>query len=57
MPGAAGTADREKGGEKGEKMNDKQDFTRGNIPAKMIQFMFPILGALILQAMYSGWIC
>lgn len=54
MPGAAGTADREKGGEKGEKMNDKQDFTRGSIPAKMIQFMFPILGALILQAMYSA---
>ncbi|MGN0342546.1 MAG: MATE family efflux transporter [Roseburia sp.] len=35
-------------------MNDKQDFTVGSIPKKMIQFMFPILGALILQAMYSA---
>lgn len=35
-------------------MNDKQDFTRGSIPVKMIKFMFPILGALILQAMYSA---
>lgn len=35
-------------------MNEKQDFTVGSIPKKMIQFMFPILGALILQAMYSA---
>ncbi|MBQ8596476.1 MAG: MATE family efflux transporter [Lachnospiraceae bacterium] len=35
-------------------MNDKQDFTTGSIPKKMIKFMFPILGALILQAMYSA---
>lgn len=35
-------------------MNDKQDFTTGSIPKKMIRFMFPILGALILQAMYSA---
>lgn len=35
-------------------MNDKQDFTRGSIPVKMIKFMFPILGALILQAMYGA---
>lgn len=35
-------------------MNDKQDFTQGSIPVKLIQFMFPILGALILQAMYSA---
>ena len=35
-------------------MNDKQDFTRGSIPVKMVRFMFPILGALILQAMYSA---
>ncbi len=34
-------------------MNDKQDFTTGSIPKKMIGFMMPILGALILQAMYS----
>ena len=35
-------------------MNEKQDFTTGSIPKKMIKFMFPILGALILQAMYSA---
>lgn len=35
-------------------MNDKQDFTQGSIPVKMINFMIPILGALILQAMYSA---
>lgn len=34
-------------------MNDKQDFTTGSIPKKMVGFMMPILGALILQAMYS----
>ncbi len=34
-------------------MNDKQDFTTGSIPKKMIGFMLPILGALVLQAMYS----
>lgn len=35
-------------------MDDKQDFTQGSIFKKMIQFMFPILGALILQAMYGA---
>ena len=35
-------------------MNDKQDFTVGSIPVKLTGFMFPILGALILQAMYSA---
>lgn len=35
-------------------MNEKQDFTQGNIFVKMVRFMFPILGALILQAMYSA---
>lgn len=35
-------------------MNDKQDFTKGSIPVKMLRFMVPILGALILQAMYSA---
>lgn len=34
-------------------MNNKQDFTTGSIPKKMIGFMLPILGALVLQAMYS----
>lgn len=35
-------------------MDNKQDFTQGSIFGKMIQFMFPILGALILQAMYGA---
>lgn len=35
-------------------MDDKKDFTTGSIPVKMVKFMFPILGALILQAMYSA---
>ncbi|MCD8052525.1 MAG: MATE family efflux transporter [Lachnospiraceae bacterium] len=35
-------------------MNEKQDFTEGNILTKLIRFMFPILGALVLQAMYSA---
>lgn len=35
-------------------MNDKQDFTTGSIPKKMLRFMLPILAALILQAMYSA---
>ena len=35
-------------------MNEKQNFTTGNLPLKMLSFMFPILGALILQAMYSA---
>lgn len=35
-------------------MNDKQDFTQGSIPKKLIGFMMPILGALILQAMYGA---
>ncbi len=35
-------------------MNEKQDFTTGSIPKKMIQFMLPILGALILQGMYGA---
>lgn len=35
-------------------MDEKKDFTTGSIPVKMTKFMFPILGALILQAMYSA---
>lgn len=35
-------------------MDNKRDFTRGNILIKMIRFMVPILGALILQAMYGA---
>ena len=30
--------------------NDKADFTQGSILKKLIAFMIPILGALILQA-------
>ena len=35
-------------------MNAKHDFTQGNIFKKLIQFMLPILGALVLQAMYGA---
>lgn len=35
-------------------MKDDQDFTKGSIPKKMIKFMLPILGAIVLQAMYSA---
>ncbi|MGN1115160.1 MAG: MATE family efflux transporter [Candidatus Ornithomonoglobus sp.] len=30
------------------------DFTQGNIVSKLIKFMIPVLGALILQAMYGA---
>lgn len=30
--------------------NDKADFTQGSILQKLITFMIPVLGALILQA-------
>ena len=33
---------------------DAMDFTRGSILSKMIRFMIPILGALILQAAYGA---
>lgn len=36
-------------------MNEKtNDFTQGSIPKKMLGFMLPILGALVLQAMYGA---
>ena len=35
-------------------MDDNQDFTTGSIPKKMVSFMLPIFGALVLQAMYSA---
>lgn len=35
-------------------MDNKQDFTQGSIFRKMVQFMLPILAALILQAMYGA---
>ena len=34
--------------------NSKSDFTQGSILGKMITFMMPILGALILQAAYGA---
>ena len=34
--------------------SDKADFTQGNILKKLIAFMMPILGALILQAAYGA---
>ena len=34
--------------------NLSDDFTQGNIVTKLIRFMVPILGALILQAMYGA---
>ena len=37
-----------------EKKKLSDDFTRGSIAGKLIKFMIPILGALILQAMYGA---
>lgn len=33
---------------------NKNDFTQGSIIGKMLKFMLPILGALVLQAMYGA---
>ena len=33
---------------------NKNDFTQGNIVKKLLKFMIPILGALVLQAMYGA---
>lgn len=35
-------------------MENKNDFTQGSIISKLLKFMIPILGALILQAMYGA---
>ena len=35
-------------------MNDKADFTQGNILKKLVLFMMPVLGALVLQAAYGA---
>ncbi|MCM1468595.1 MAG: MATE family efflux transporter, partial [Alistipes sp.] len=35
-------------------VNDKNDFTQGSIVSKLLRFMIPILGALVLQAMYGA---
>ena len=37
-----------------ERTDNINDFTQGDIVPKMIRFMLPILGALILQAMYGA---
>ena len=34
--------------------SDKTDFTQGNILKKLVLFMVPIFGALVLQAMYGA---
>ena len=34
--------------------SDKADFTQGNILKKLVAFMMPVLGALILQAAYGA---
>lgn len=36
------------------KKNDAMDFTQGSIFKKLIMFMMPILGALVLQTMYGA---
>ncbi len=35
-------------------MKNKDNFTEGSIPKKLIAFMLPVLGALVLQAMYGA---
>lgn len=35
-------------------LENKNDFTQGSIASKLIKFMVPILGALVLQAMYGA---
>ena len=42
------------GNEKTAQTADKSDFTQGSILKKLILFMMPILGALILQAAYGA---
>lgn len=35
-------------------VKNKNDFTQGSIVPKLLGFMIPILGALVLQAMYGA---
>lgn len=35
-------------------IENKNDFTKGSIVSKLLKFMIPILGALVLQAMYGA---
>ena len=37
-----------------DKSQLSDDFTQGNIVGKLVRFMIPVLGALILQAMYGA---
>lgn len=37
-------------------MQTNTSFTRGRILAPLLRFAVPVLGALILQAMYGQWI-
>ena len=37
--------------------NSKSDFTQGSILGKLLPFMMPILGALVLQAAYGAGAC
>lgn len=37
-----------------DRIDDRTDFTQGSIIKKLVPFMMPILGALILQAMYGA---
>ena len=34
--------------------NTIQDFTKGHITGKLVRFMLPVLGALVLQAAYGA---
>lgn len=40
--------------EKKEKISENTDFTQGSIIKKLVPFMMPILGALVLQAAYGA---
>lgn len=35
-------------------MNENQNFTKGSILGKMLRFMIPVLGALIMQSLYGA---
>lgn len=35
-------------------INEKNDFTKGSIAGKLLRFMVPVFGALVLQAMYGA---
>ena len=37
-----------------KQIETKHDFTQGNILKKLVLFMVPIFGALVLQAMYGA---